>query len=175
MPAFIATAASQQLLMASMVTPPTNLCCLLQHETTEEYKAAMGMGGLNHGDEDAAAGSAFQFDPAMERRKKYAAEKVFRGAAAGRAAGHGASYAAAAAAADEAKRRAAADEVAKQLLGVPLCLPSFANLFITLPAFTRRHSCCLTACGPALCAHVSGLFHLLTGITSQGLTPVTKL
>lgn len=101
--------------------------CLLQHETTEEYKAAMGIGGLNHGEEDAAPGNAFQVDPAGERRKKYAAELFSRAVAAGDAD-----------AADEARRRAAADEIANQLLGMPVCLTSSADLGVTLPACTPQ-------------------------------------
>ena len=166
--ASVATAACRQLFVASVVTQSNTLCCLLQYETSEEYKAAMGIGGLNHGDEDAATGSAFQFDPAMERRRKHAVERFSRGAAAGHAAGPAA---AAANAADEAKRRAAADEVAKQLLGVSLCLSSFANLCVTLPVCIHRPTCYLTACGPAVCAHGSGLFHWVTGIASQAFTP----
>ena len=148
--AAISCKAFQQLFMASMVTQPMTLCCLLQHETNEEYKAALGIGGLNHAREDDATGTAFQSfdpDPATERRKKFAAESLGQGA--GAATG-------AVAAADEARRRAAADEVMKQLLGAPLCLPSSDDLCVTLPCIHRRSP---TACGQALCGHGSCLFN----------------
>ena len=99
--------------MASMVIQSMTLYCLLQHETAEEYKAAMGIGGVSHGEKDVAAGNASRFDPALEGRRKYA-EGFGQGAAAVDAA-------------EEARRRAAADEVMKQLLGALLRLPSSAN------------------------------------------------
>lgn len=87
---------------------------LLQDETTEEYSTGMGVGGLSYEDEedDWLSSDSPDFDPAMERRQKRAAD--------------GSSWddheaRRQAAAADEAKRRAAAaDEAMKQLLGEAL-------------------------------------------------------
>lgn len=92
---------------------------LLQDETTEEYRSGMGVGGLSDDEEDWSPTDHPDFDPAMERRRKHAADNSSR----------------AALAADEARRRAAAaDEAMKQLLGEALRLSTSALL--CLQAFT---------------------------------------